>query len=474
MDLLNMKAVEVAAKIKNREVSCVEMMQMITDKITQKDKEIRGFISFDTEGALKQAEQVQKLIDEEKISSPLAGIPIAVKDNICTKDFKTTCASNILKDFRPSYDAEVISRLKTAGVIIVGKTNMDEFAMGSTTENSAFYKTVNPIDHRYVPGGSSGGSAAVVGSGQVSLALGSDTGGSIRQPAAFCGITGLKPTYGTVSRYGLVAYGSSLEQIGPMGKSAKDVAALLDIISGYDSKDSTSVKRKTDFLNSMKGDIKGIKIAIPVNVLEGVNEEIKNHIKVAAKALREKGAIVEEVKIDMWDYMIPAYYIIASAEAGSNLSRYDGVKYGYRADDYKGLHQMYKKTRSEGFGDEVKRRIMLGSYVLSSGYYDEYYLKALKVRRLITEAFKKIFENYQVIMMPVTPVKPWKIDEVQANSFKVYDSDIFTIGANLTGMPAISVPFSKYENGMSGAIQFMADYFDESSILKVAEHIEKL
>ena len=391
MQTKSMTALQLGQMIKKKEVSVKEAVQESLAQIADLDKTLGSFVTVDEEGALKRAEEVQKGIDDGTITGALAGVPVAVKDNICTKDLLTTCSSKILSNFVPPYSAQAVDNLKAAGAVIVGKTNMDEFAMGSTTETSAYGVTRNPWNTEHVPGGSSGGSCAAVASCEVPYALGSDTGGSIRQPGSFCGVTGLKPTYGTVSRYGLIAYGSSLDQIGPIAKDISDCAAILEMIASYDKKDSTSVKRDAyDFTSALLDDVKGMKIGIPSDYLSaGLNEEVKAAVLKAAEVLKAKGAEVEEFQLSLVEYAIPAYYVIASAEASSNLARFDGVKYGYRAKDYNGLHNMYKKSRSEGFGEEVKRRIMLGSFVLSSGYYDAYYLKALRTKALIRQSFDR-------------------------------------------------------------------------------------
>ncbi|MEF2595267.1 MAG: Asp-tRNA(Asn)/Glu-tRNA(Gln) amidotransferase subunit GatA, partial [Lachnospiraceae bacterium] len=388
MQTKSMTALQLGQMIKKKEVSVKEAVQESLAQIADLDETLGSFVTVDEEGALKRAEEVQKGIDDGTITGALAGVPVAVKDNICTKDLLTTCSSKILSNFVPPYSAQAVDNLKAAGAVIVGKTNMDEFAMGSTTETSAYGVTRNPWNIEHVPGGSSGGSCAAVASCEVPYALGSDTGGSIRQPGSFCGVTGLKPTYGTVSRYGLIAYGSSLDQIGPIAKDISDCAAILEMIASYDKKDSTSVKRDAyDFTSALLDDVKGMKIGIPSDYLSaGLNEEVKAAVLKAAEVLKAKGAEVEEFQLSLVEYAIPAYYVIASAEASSNLARFDGVKYGYRAKDYNGLHNMYKKSRSEGFGEEVKRRIMLGSFVLSSGYYDAYYLKALRTKALIRQS----------------------------------------------------------------------------------------
>ena len=375
MSLMNLTAVELGKKIKNKEVTVVEATKAALDAIDAKEDKVNSFVTVDREGALKRAEEVQKLIDDGKLDGPLAGVPVAIKDNMCTEGLLTTCSSKILGNFVPTFTSEAVLNLEKAGAVILGKTNMDEFAMGSTTETSAYGETKNPWNLEHVPGGSSGGSCAAVAAEECFYALGSDTGGSIRQPSSFCGVTGIKPTYGTVSRYGLIAYGSSLDQIGPVAKDVTDCATILEIIASHDEKDSTSVKRDDlDFTSALVDDVKGMKIGIPKDYLgEGLDSEVKDAILNAAKVLEEKGAIVEEFDLSLVEYAIPAYYVIACAEASSNLARFDGVKYGYRTEEYDGLHNMYKKSRSEGFGAEVKRRIMLGSFVLSSGYINDQY-----------------------------------------------------------------------------------------------------
>ena len=391
MDILDMTAVSLGVAIKNKEVTVREAVKAALDRIGEKEKEYHCFVTVDGEGALEKADKVQKKIGEGHLTGPLAGVPVAVKDNMCTEGLLTTCSSKILGNFIPAFSSEAVRNLQKAGAVLLGKTNMDEFAMGSTTETSAFGATKNPWNPAYVPGGSSGGSAAAVAAGECFYALGSDTGGSIRQPASFCGVVGLKPTYGTVSRYGLIAYGSSLDQIGPLCKDVTDCAAVMEVIASHDPKDSTSIERKDlDFTSALVDDVKGMRIGIPRDYFgEGLDGEVKKAVLAAAKVLEDKGAIVEEFDLSLVEYAIPAYYTIAAAEASSNLERFDGIKYGYRTKEYKGLHDMYKKTRSEGFGPEVKRRIMLGSFVLSSGYYDAYYLKALKVKTLIKKALDR-------------------------------------------------------------------------------------
>ncbi len=400
----------------------------------------------------------------------MAGVPVAIKDNLCTEGILTTCSSKILENFVPVYTAEAVAKLEEAGAIILGKTNMDEFAMGSTTETSAFGVTRNPHNPQHVPGGSSGGSCAAVAAGECSCALGSDTGGSIRQPSSFCGVTGIKPTYGTVSRYGLIAYGSSLDQIGPVAKDVTDCAVILEIIAGHDSKDSTSISRESyDFTSALVDDVKGMRIGLPRDYFsEGLDEEVKTAVYKAAEMLREKGAIVEEFDLGLVDYAIPAYYVIASAEASSNLERFDGVKYGYRAKESEGLHNMYKVTRSEGFGPEVKRRIMLGSFVLSSGYYDAYYLKALRTKALIKKEFDKAFKTYDVILGPTAPTTAPKLGESLSDPLKMYLGDIYTISVNLAGLPGISLPCGKDSKGLPIGLQMIGDCFKENNIIRAA------
>ena len=394
---------------------------------------------------------------------------------MCTRDKLTTCSSKILGNFYPTYSAEAVINLEKAGAVIIGKTNMDEFAMGSTTETSFYGPTKNPWNKEHVPGGSSGGSCAAVAAEECSYALGSDTGGSIRQPSSFCGVTGIKPTYGTVSRYGLIAYGSSLDQIGPVAKDVTDCATILETIASYDSKDSTSVKRDDyNFTEALVEDVKGLKIGIPKDYFgEGLEPEVKEAILKAVDVLKDKGAIVEEFDLSLVEYAIPAYYVIASAEASSNLSRFDGVKYGYRTEEYNGLHNMYKKTRSEGFGEEVKRRIMLGSFVLSSGYYDAYYLKALRTKALIKKAFDEAFAKYDVIIGPAAPTTAPKLGDSLSDPIKMYLGDIYTISVNLAGLPGISVPCGQDSNGLPIGMQIIGDCFKEKNIIRAAYTFEQ-
>ena len=475
MKILELSATELAKKIKAGEITSEEAAKASLAQIAKEDQKIRAYLTVDEEKVLARAKEVDDGIRSGKYTGPLAGVPIAVKDNICTKDMRTTCASKILENFVPFYDATAVTRITDAGMVILGKTNMDEFAMGSTTETSAYGVTKNPWDLDKVPGGSSGGSAAAVAANECFMALGSDTGGSIRQPASYCGVTGIKPTYGTVSRYGLIAYGSSLDQIGPLAKDVTDCATLLEAIASHDEKDSTSVRLESyDFTSALKDDVKGMKIGIPKDYFgEGLDEEVKEAVLAAAKTLEEKGAIVEEFDLGLVEYAIPAYYVIAAAEASSNLSRFDGVKYGYRAKDYEGLHNMYKKTRSEGFGAEVKRRIMLGSFVLSSGYYDAYYLKALRTKALIKKEFDKAFEKYDVILGPVAPTTAPKLGDSLSDPIKMYLGDIYTISVNLAGLPGISLPCGKDKNGMPIGLQLIGDCFNEKKIIQAAYTFEQ-
>ena len=409
------------------------------------------------------------------MTGPLAGVPVAVKDNMCTEGMLTTCSSKILGNFVPTFTSEAVINLEKAGAVILGKTNMDEFAMGSTTETSAYGETKNPWNLEHVPGGSSGGSCAAVAAEECFYALGSDTGGSIRQPSSFCGVTGIKPTYGTVSRYGLIAYGSSLDQIGPVAKDVRDCATILEVIASHDEKDSTSVKRDDlDFTSALVDDVKGMKIGIPKDYFgEGLDSEVKDAVLNAAKVLEQKGAIVEEFDLSLVEYAIPAYYVIACAEASSNLARFDGVKYGYRTDEYDGLHNMYKKSRSEGFGAEVKRRIMLGSFVLSSGYYDAYYLKALRTKALIKKAFDDAFAKYDVILGPAAPTTAPKLGESLSDPLKMYLGDIYTISVNLAGLPGITVPCGMDSNGLPIGLQLIGDCFKEKNIIRAAYSFEQ-
>ena len=476
MSLMSLTAVELAKKIKAGETTAVEAAKDALAQIKEKEDSIHSYVTvLDEAQILEQAEKVQKKIEAGELTGPLAGVPVAIKDNMCTEGILTTCSSKILGNFVPTYSSEAVKKLEEAGVVLIGKTNMDEFAMGSTTETSAYGVTRNPHNTDHVPGGSSGGSCAAVAAEECSFALGSDTGGSIRQPSSFCGVTGIKPTYGTVSRYGLIAYGSSLDQIGPVAKDVTDCTTILEAISSYDKKDSTSVQREDlDFTSALVKDVKGMKIGIPKDYFgEGLDPQVKEAVLKAANVLEEQGAIVEEFDLSLVEYAIPAYYVIASAEASSNLSRFDGVKYGYRTKEYEGLHNMYKKTRSEGFGPEVKRRIMLGSFVLSSGYYDAYYLKALRTKALIKKAFDEAFSKYDVILSPAAPTTAPKIGESLKDPIKMYLGDIYTISVNLAGLPGMTVPCGKDDKGLPIGVQLIGDCFKEKNIIRAAYTYEQ-
>lgn len=475
MEIQKLTAVSLGKKIKEKEISVREALDAVFAQIDQTEGRYHAYVTLDKEGAYKQADAVQEKIDKGELTGALAGVPVAIKDNMCTKGLLTTCSSKILENYIPTYTASAVQNLTDAGCVIIGKTNMDEFAMGSTTETSYYGVTRNPHNPDHVPGGSSGGSAAAVALNECFFALGSDTGGSIRQPSAFCGITGMKPTYGTVSRYGLIAYGSSLDQIGPMTKNVTDCAAVLETIASYDKKDSTSMKReKYDFTSALVRDVKGLRIGLPKDYFgDGLDSEVKAAIFKAAETFKRMGAIVEEFDLGLVQYAIPAYYIIASAEASSNLERFDGVKYGYRTKEYGDLHSMYKKTRSEGFGSEVKRRIMLGSFVLSSGYYDAYYLKALKTKALIKQEFDKAFEKYDIILAPAAPTTAPLLGSSLQDPIKMYLSDIYTISANLAGIPGLSIPCGKDKMGLPIGMQLLGGCFQEKTLLRAGFAYEK-
>ena len=474
MSILDLTALELGKKIKAGEITSPQATEAVIKQIKAVEEQVHSYVTLDEEGAMKRAKEVQAQIEAGTLTGPLAGVPAAIKDNMCTKGMRTTCSSKILENFVPTYTAEAVLNLEKAGAVILGKTNMDEFAMGSTTETSAYGVTRNPWNTEHVPGGSSGGSCAAVAANECFYALGSDTGGSIRQPSSFCGVTGIKPTYGTVSRYGLIAYGSSLDQIGPVAKDVSDCAAILEAISSHDLKDSTSMAcTDCDFTSALKDDVKGMKIGIPSSYFgEGLDEEVRAAILKAADILKEKGAIVETFDLDLVDYAIPAYYVIASAEASSNLSRFDGVKYGYRTKEYEGLHNMYKKTRSEGFGPEVKRRIMLGSFVLSSGYYDAYYLKALRTKALIKKEFDKAFAKYDLILAPASPDTAPKLGASLSDPLKMYLGDIYTISVNLAGLPGMTVPCGMDSKGLPIGMQLIGDCFKEKNIIRAGYAFE--
>ena len=475
MTLYNETVHDLHEKLTKKEISSVELTEKVFDRIDKVEDSVKAYITLDKEGALKKAREVDQKIAAGEAIKPLTGIPGAIKDNISLKGMRLTCASKILENFQPVYDAHVIENLRKDDTVFIGKTNMDEFAMGSTTETSAYGVTKNPRNPEHVPGGSSGGSAAAVAADECFFALGSDTGGSIRQPASYCGVVGMKPTYGTVSRYGLVAYGSSLDQIGPLCKDVTDCATIMEVIASHDLKDSTSVERKdTDFTSALVDDVKGMRIGIPKDYFgEGLDPDVKASVLNAVEVLKAKGAIVEEFDLSLVEYAIPTYYTIAAAEASSNLERFDGVKYGYRAKDYEGLHNMYKKTRSEGFGPEVKRRIMLGSFVLSSGYYDAYYLKALRVKALIKKAFDEAFAKYDVIIGPAAPTTAPKLGSSLSDPIKMYLSDIYTISVNLAGLPGMTVPCGTDKNGLPVGMQLIGNCFEEKKLIQTAYTYEQ-
>lgn len=473
--LFDYTALQIKAKILSKEIRATELIKHFVERIKSVEPHIRAYITINEEDALKKAKEIDKKIENGEKVGLLTGIPVAVKDNICTKNLYTTCASKILKNFIPPYDAFVVKRLKEEDAIIIGKTNLDEFAMGSSTENSSFKITRNPWNPEYVPGGSSGGSAAAVAAGLSAMALGSDTGGSVRQPAAFCGITGVKPTYGRVSRYGLVAFGSSLDQIGTLTKDVKDAAVLLQVIAGYDLRDSTSMQVSVpDYLNGIDSGVNDLRIGIPKEYFAaGLNADVYKALEDTLKIYERLGAKVIDISLPHTEYAVAVYYIVANAEASSNLARYDGVRYGYRALKSNGIIDMYCRTRSEGFGNEVKRRIMLGNYVLSAGYYDAYYLKASKVRNLIKNDFDIAFQQVDCIFCPTSPVPGFKIGERAKNPLEMYLSDIYTIPANLAGIPGISVPCGFSKEGLPIGMQILAKHFEEKKLLQIAYAFER-
>ncbi len=475
MELIQLTAAELSEKIRRKEISVLEAVRASLDQIRKMEPEIHSFVTVTEEYAYRRAEEVEKGIRDGRYSGPLAGVPAAVKDNICTAGIPTTCSSRMLEGFVPPYPAEAVRRLEQAGAVIIGKTNMDEFAMGSTTETSAFGITRNPWDRDRVPGGSSGGSCAAVAAGEAFFALGSDTGGSIRQPSSWCGVTGMKPTYGTVSRNGLIAYGSSLDQIGPVAKNVKDCALALEAVASWDPMDSTSMKRQDlHFSENLTGDVRGFRVGIPREYVgEGVEPDVRRTVERAAELLEAAGARVEQFSLKNTRYAIPTYYIIASAEASSNLSRFDGVKYGYRTPEYEGLHEMYKRSRSQGFGPEVKRRIMLGSFVLSSGYYDAYYLKALRAKAVIKEDFDQAFSRYDVILGPAAPTAATRIGESLKDPIQMYLGDIFTVSVNLAGLPALTLPAGMTEDGLPVGVQIIGGCFQERKIFQAASSLEQ-
>ena len=475
MDITKLTVHELQEKIKNKELTSREIVEAYNKKIEEKEKDIQAFVTTLGEDALTKAEEIDTRRANGETLGEFAGIPIGIKDNICTKGVKTTCSSKMLENFVSPYDATVMEKLNNENIINLGKLNMDEFAMGGSTEHSYFKTTKNPYNLNKVPGGSSGGSAAAVSAGMVPWALGSDTGGSIRQPASFCGVVGLKPTYGLVSRYGLVAFASSLDQIGPITKDVYDSALLLNIIAGHDKKDTTSVeKEKIDYTKCLKNDVKGLKIGVPKEFFaEGINKEVKEALEKAMEKYKQLGAIVEEISLDVAKYSLATYYIIACAEASSNLGRFDGIRYGHRAKEVSNLKELYKKSRSEGFGPEVKRRIILGTYVLSSGYYDAYYKKAQQVRTLVMNEFNKAFEKYDVILTPTSPTVAFDIGSKTSNPLEMYLSDICTVSVNIAGLPGISIPCGVDKEGMPIGMQLIGNKFAEETILNAAYTFEQ-
>ena len=475
MNITDLTVHELQEKLKNKELTITEITQAYVDRINEKEKDVQAFVTTLTDESLEKAKDIQAKIDNGEITGEFAGIPIGIKDNMCTKGVKTTCSSKMLENFVAPYDATVVEKLNDENMIDLGKLNMDEFAMGGSTEYSYFKKTKNPWNLNKVPGGSSGGSAAAVAANLVPWALGSDTGGSIRQPASFCGVVGLKPTYGLVSRYGLVAFASSLDQIGPITKDVKDSAMLLNLIAGHDEKDTTSEDMpKKDYTKSLKNDVKGLKIGVPKEFFgEGINEEVKQTLYKAIEKYKELGAEVEEFSLDIAQYSLATYYIIACAEASSNLGRFDGIRYGYRTPEFTNLKEIYKKSRSEGFGEEVKRRIILGTYVLSSGYYDAYYKKAQQVRTLVMNEFNKAFEKYDVVLTPTSPTVAFDIGSRSSNPLEMYLADICTVSVNIAGLPGISIPVGVDNEGMPIGMQLIGNRFQEETILNAAYTLEQ-
>lgn len=476
MELYELTVHELLEKLKNKEITIEEITKAYSNRIKEKENDVQAFITITDENeAIEKARFIQKEIDEGHITNELAGIPIGIKDNICTKGIKTTCASKMLENFIAPYDATVMEKINAENLISLGKLNMDEFAMGGSTEHSYFKKTRNPWKLNKVPGGSSGGAAAAVAAGMVPWALGSDTGGSIREPAAFCGIVGLKPTYGLVSRYGLVAFASSLDQIGTLTKDVRDSAMLLNIIAGHDEKDTTSANiEKKDYTKALKNDVKGLKIGVPIEYFgDGINKEVKDAITKVIEKYRELGATVEECSLDVAEYALASYYIIACAEASSNLGRFDGIRYGYRTKNFSNLKDIYRNSRSEGFGAEVKRRIILGTYVLSSGYYDAYYKKAQQVRTLVKNEFARNFEKYDVILAPCAANVAFDIGSKINNPLEMYLSDLCTVPVNIAGLPGISVPCGLNSEGMPIGFQLIGKHFGEETILNAAYTYEQ-
>ena len=475
MDITNLTVHELMEKLGNNELTSEKITKAYVDRINDKEKDVNAFVTTLCDEALEKAKKMDEKRKSGDIKSNLAGIPIGIKDNLCTKGVKTTCSSRMLEDFIAPYDATVVEKLNNEDLIDLGKLNMDEFAMGASTEYSYFKKTSNPWNLKRVPGGSSGGSAAAVAAELVPWALGSDTGGSIRQPASFCGVVGLKPTYGLVSRYGLVAFASSLDQIGPITKDVTDAAILLNLIAGHDERDTTSYDMpKKDYTKALKGDVKGLKIGIPKEYFgEGINEEVKEQLEEAIETYKKLGAEVEEISLDIAKYALATYYIIACAEASSNLGRFDGIRYGHRAENFSNLKELYRNSRSEGFGAEVKRRIILGTYVLSSGYYDAYYKKAQQVRTLVKREFDKAFEKYDVLLTPTSPTVAFEMGTRSNNPLEMYLADICTVSVNIAGLPGISIPCGVNSENMPIGMQLIGNKFEEEKILNAAYAFEK-
>ena len=473
MNITELTVHELQEKLKNKELTIKEITKAYIDRINEKEKDVEAFVTLLTDEAEKKAEEIQN--KSEEADNDLAGIPIGIKDNICTKGIKTTCSSKMLENFVAPYDATVMDKINEKNMINLGKLNMDEFAMGGSTEYSYFKKTKNPWNLKRVPGGSSGGSAAAVAADMVPWALGSDTGGSIRQPASFCGVVGLKPTYGLISRYGLVAFASSLDQIGPITKDVRDAAILLNVIAGHDEKDSTSVNiEKKDYTKCLKNNVKGLKIGVPKEYFgEGINSEVKAKLQEAIERYKKLGATVEECSLDVAEYALATYYIIACAEASSNLGRFDGIRYGYRTKNFTNLKELYRNSRSEGFGPEVKRRIILGTYVLSSGYYDAYYKKAQQVRTLVMNEFAKLFEKYDVLLTPTAPTVAFDIGSKSNNPLEMYLADICTVSVNIAGLPGLSLPCGVDSSGMPIGMQLIGNRFSEETLLNAGYTFEQ-
>lgn len=476
MELYKRSAYELSQMMKNGEVSSVEITKSVFDRIKAVEPKIDAYVTLNEENALKAAQEIDNKRAAGEELPELAGIPIGIKDNISTKGLRTTCSSKMLENYVPPFNATVMNKVYENGMVVTGKLNMDEFAMGSSTENSYFKPTHNPHDIDRIPGGSSGGSAAAVAACEAIVSLGSDTGGSIRQPASYCGVVGLKPTYGSVSRFGLVAFASSLDQIGPLGRTVRDVAMLQSLINGHDRMDATSAYRTySDLSAGLESGVSGLKIGLPKEYFgKGIDDEVKSSILNAVKALEAQGAVVKEISLPSTDYALSSYYIISSAEASSNLARYDGVRYGFRAENYDGLIDMYEKTRSEGFGDEVKRRIMLGTFVLSSGFYDAYYKKAKLLQRRISKEFSEAFSDVDIIATPTVPTTAFKIGENTDDPLKMYATDICTVTVNIAGLPAISVPCGKDSKNLPIGLQLIGEKFTEQKLLNTAYTYEQL